>query len=232
MQGEETVAPSRILIVEDEESLRIGLHETFAGEGFAVETCARGDAALNAVQSFKPDLVLLDLMLPGLHGMEVCRRLRAQGATLPIIMLTALADEQQVVEGLKAGADDYITKPFRLAELHARVDAQLRRAQAAFNAPLALPGCRLDLVRGEVLRDGQATALTQLEVELVKYLIKARPAAVSRDELLTRVWGYKEAVATRTVDMAVAKLRAKIEADKEKPRVIVTVRDAGYRWEA
>lgn len=225
------MAQARILIVEDEESLRIGLNETFAGEGFAVQTCPRGDTALAAVEAFKPDLLLLDLMLPGMHGMEVCKRLRAKGATLPIIMLTALADEKQVVEGLKAGADDYITKPFRLAELHARVAAQLRRVQAAFGAPLELPGCKLDLTRGEVLRDGKATALTQLEVELVKYLLKAKPNAVSRDELLTKVWGYKEAVATRTVDMAIAKLRAKIEADKEKPRVIVTVRDAGYRWE-
>jgi two-component system, OmpR family, response regulator MtrA len=184
-----------------------------------------------AVDSFKPDLMLLDLMLPGMHGMEVCKHLRAKGATLPIIMLTALADEKQIVEGLKAGADDYITKPFRLAELHARVAAQLRRVQAAFGAPLELPGCKLDLTRGEVLRDGKAAALTQLEVELVKYLLKAKPNAVSRDELLTKVWGYKEAVATRTVDMAIAKLRAKIELDKEKPRVIATVRDAGYRWE-
>lgn len=103
--------------------------------------------------------------------------------------------------------------------------------QAAFGAPLELPGCKLDLTRGEVLRGGMAAALTQLEVELVKYLLKAKPNAVSRDELLTKVWGYKEAVATRTVDMAIAKLRAKIEQDKEKPRVIATVRDAGYRWE-
>jgi len=221
----------RILIVEDEESLRIGLSETMGLEGFSVQACPRGDTALAAVDQFKPDLMLLDLMLPGLHGMEVCKRLRAKGATLPIIMLTALADETQIVEGLKAGADDYITKPFRLAELHARVAAQLRRVQSTFNAPLNLPACKVDLTRGEVTRDGQAAPLTQLEVELIKYLLKARPSAVTRDELLVKVWGYKEAVATRTVDMAVAKLRAKIEQDKEKPRVIVTVRDAGYRWE-
>ena len=150
------MAQARILIVEDEESLRIGLNETFASEGFTVQTCPRGDAAVAAVGAFKPDLMLLDLMLPGMHGMEVCKHLRAQGATLPIIMLTALADEKQIVEGLKAGAADYITKPFRLAELHARVAAQLRRVQAAFGAPLELPGCKLDLTRGEVLRDGKS----------------------------------------------------------------------------
>lgn len=221
----------RILVVEDEEALREGLRETFAGQGFAVRTCPRGDEALPAVESFRPDLMVLDLMLPGMHGLEICKSLRGRGATLPIIMLTAMADEQQVINGLQAGADDYITKPFRLAELLARVQAQLRRAQAAFGAAIDLPGCRVDLTRGEVVREGKASALTQLELELLKYLMKERPAPVSREDLLTRVWGYKQAIATRTVDMAVAKLRAKIERNAGKPEVIITVRDSGYRLE-
>lgn len=221
----------RILVVEDEEALREGLIETFTGRGFAVAGCPRGDEAQGMVESFKPDLLVLDLMLPGKHGLEICKELRGRGATLPIIMLTAMADEEQVIAGLQAGADDYITKPFRLAELLARVQAQLRRAQAAFGAALELGGCRVDLTRGEVQRDGKATPLTQLELELLKHLLKSRPKAVTREELLVEVWGYKQAIATRTVDMAVAKLRAKLERNPGKPEIILTVRDSGYRLE-
>ncbi|MCC6572186.1 MAG: response regulator transcription factor [Planctomycetes bacterium] len=225
------MAGQRILVVEDEEALREGLIESFTGQGFSAQPCARGDLALAAVESFKPDLIVLDLMLPGMHGLEICKALRARGASLPIIMLTAMADEQQVINGLQAGADDYIAKPFRLAELQARVQAQLRRAQAAFGAALELPGCRVDLIRGEVVREGKSTSLTQLEVELLKFLLKSRPSPVSRENLLVEVWGYKQAIATRTVDMAVAKLRAKVERNVGKPEVIITVRDSGYRLE-
>ncbi len=226
------MAGQRILVVEDEEALREGLKETFSGQGFAVHTCARGDEALATVESFHPDLMVLDLMLPGMHGLEICKALRGRGATLPIIMLTAMADEQQVIAGLQAGADDYITKPFRLAELQARVNAQLRRAQAAFGAAIELPGsCRIDLTRGEVSRGGKSVALTQLELELLKFLLKSRPKAVTREDLLVQVWGYKQAIATRTVDMAIAKLRAKVEQNAGKPEVIITVRDSGYRLE-
>lgn len=221
----------RILVVEDEEALREGLIETFTGQGFTVAGCPRGDEALGVVEAFKPDLMVLDLMLPGKHGLEICKELRGRGATLPIIMLTAMADEDQVIAGLQAGADDYITKPFRLAELLARVQAQLRRAQAAFGAALELGGCRVDLTRGEVQREGKAAPLTQLELELLKHLLKSRPKAVTREELLVEVWGYKQAIATRTVDMAVAKLRAKLERNPGKPEIILTVRDSGYRLE-
>ncbi|NUQ34298.1 MAG: response regulator transcription factor [Planctomycetaceae bacterium] len=220
-----------LLIVEDDEGLREGLREAFEGLDYGVATCERGDVVVPQVLSSKPDVLLLDLMLPGMHGVEICKELRRRRALLPIIMLTAMADESDVIEGLRAGADDYITKPFRLNELIARVEAQLRRAQGAFGRALELPAGSLDLAQGTMRRKEGVERLTQLESEVLKFLIKERPNPVSRADLLTNVWGYKDVIATRTVDMAIAKLRAKLERDPANPECVLTVRDRGYCFE-
>lgn len=220
-----------LLIVEDDTGLREGLCETFLNLGYSVQSCERGDVVIDEISQKRPDLMLLDLMLPGEHGIDICKKLRADGVMLPIIMLTAMADEDQVIDGLKVGADDYITKPFRLKELIARVEAQLRRAQGSFGDTINLPDRKVALSRGEIEQDGVITNLTQLELEVLKYLVRSRPNPVSRSELLSEVWGYKDAITTRTVDMAIAKLRNKLEANASKPQVIVTVRDQGYKLE-
>jgi phosphate regulon transcriptional regulator PhoB len=223
-----------VLVVEDERDIRDLILLHLAREGFRCRTAATGTEALQAARSALPDLVVLDLMLPELGGLEVCRRLRSDpaSAALPIIMLTAKADEVDRVVGLEMGADDYIVKPFSPKELVARVRAVLRRSRRA-EAPRALKagGLSLDPGRHEVTLDGASVALTPKEFELLQALMEAGGRVLSREHLLDRVWGYARAdeIESRTVDVHVRRLRAKLGAEGRR---IVTVKTVGYRFEA
>lgn len=222
----------RILIVEDEPLLRDGLVDLLQGAGHQVEAAADGARGLDRGLNDAFDLVVLDLMLPQLDGMTVCKRLRQAKPQLPILMLTARCSEDDKVDGLAVGADDYVTKPFGTRELLARVDALGRRLAAQPTAPdlLEVDGCRFDLGRFSATRDGQTVSLTPREVGIVRYLRAHRARAVTRAELLESVWGMRGDLQTRTVDMAIVKLRQKVERDPAQPRIIVTVIGAGYGW--
>jgi len=222
----------RILIVEDELTLREGLADLLAAAGHSVEAFEKGADAVEAGLREAFDVVLLDLMLPDLDGVEVCRRLRRARPTLAILMLTARGSEDDKVAGLEAGADDYLTKPFAVRELLARVDALGRRAAAAPAEPevIEADGCVLDLGRLSARRDDGVINLTPREAGILRWLHRQRARAVSRAELLERVWGSAGDLQTRTVDMTIANLRQKIERDPAQPRIVLTVTGAGYAW--
>ena len=222
----------RILVIEDEPVLRDGLADLLKGAGHLVEAVGDGasGAARGTAEAF--DLVLLDLMLPKLDGIEVCRRLRQARPGLPVLMLTARGAEEDKVKGLRSGADDYVTKPFGARELLARVEALGRRAQAAPAEPehLEADGCRFDLGRCEARRGKKPIPLTPREAGILRWLHRHRARAVSRAELLEQVWGAPGDLETRTVDMAVANLRQKIERDPGNPRILLSVKGVGYAW--
>jgi DNA-binding response OmpR family regulator len=221
----------RILLVEDEPALRDGVVDLLTGDGHTVVACADGAAGVEAGLREPFELVLLDLMLPKLDGMEVCRRLRAARPGLPILMLTARGSEDDKVRGLMEGADDYVTKPFSARELLARVRALARRAPAVEHLDeVAFEGVHVDLRRMEVTRDGNTTALTPREVGIVRWLYLHRDRAVTRAELLEQVFGQRGDLQTRAVDMAIVVLRKKVEPDPARPSVIVSVKGAGYAW--
>lgn len=222
----------RILIVEDERSLREALVELLTKRAFDVETAADGLTAAERGVAGEIDLVLLDLELPRLDGVEVCRRLRMARPALPILVLTARGSEDERVRGLSAGADDYLTKPFGTSELLARIEALRRRASIApADAEcVEIDGCLLDLGRSQARRNGTSVALTPREVGILRWLHRHRLRAVSRGELLQTVWGASDDLETRTVDMTVANLRQKIERDPTTPRIVVTVKGTGYAW--
>lgn len=222
----------RILVVEDEPLLREGLVDLLRRAGHSVDAVADGEAALARGSDPAVQLLLLDLMLPKLNGIEVCRRLRDLRPNLPILMLTARGDEDDKVEGLAAGADDYVTKPFSTRELLARVEALARRSIANREQAqlIEADGCEIDLGRCEADRGGQAVSLTAREVDILRWLFHHRSRAVSRAELLEQVWGSPGDMQTRTVDMTVANLRQKIERDPSTPRIVVTVKGVGYAW--
>jgi len=224
----------RILIVEDEQPLRSGLEDLLSAAGHEVATAADGRAALELGLAEPFDLVVLDLMLPGVGGIEVCRRLRQARPEISIMMLTARGSEDDKVAGFAAGADDYLPKPFGVRELLARVEAFARRAGRQPQPPevLEAAGCRIDLGRHEVQRGSEAIALTSREVGILRWLHRHRGRAVSRAELLENVWGASADLQTRTVDMTIAKLRQKIEVDPSNPRIVVTKTGAGYAWGA
>jgi len=232
---------SLVLVVEDDISLRETLVYNLKAHQFTVEAVGDGLAALETARRLRPDLILLDLMLPKLDGVEVCRILR-QEMNIPILMLTARDDEIDRVIGLEIGADDYITKPFSMRELIARVKAHLRRErlvrqevsslqEAASQDVLIFDNLTLDLSRREVLLDGTPLALKPKEYDLLLFLSQHRRQALSRQFLLEHVWGWEFSGGTRTVDVHVHWLREKIEADPSKPSRIVTVRGSGYRFE-
>jgi two-component system response regulator RegX3 len=223
----------RVLLVEDERGLRDGLSDLLAGDGHDVTALEDGDTAADVGTRQAFDLVVLDLMLPRLDGIGVCRRLRAARPGMPILMLTARGSEDDKVRGLSEGADDYVTKPFSARELLARVRALGRRVQAT-PAPaehLCADGCDIDFSRLTATRAGHApVALTPREAGILRWLHRHRDRVVSRAELLEQVWGLRGDLQTRAVDMAIAVLRKKVELDPAHPCIVVSVKGAGYAW--
>jgi DNA-binding response OmpR family regulator len=223
----------RVLIVEDEPALNRGLVDLLASAGHAVESVHDGHAAVDRGIAGAHDLVILDLMLPGMDGIAVCRRLKAERPELAVLMLTARGSEEDKVRGLLGGADDYVTKPFGARELLARVTAVERRLRASGASEaerLTADGCEIDLGRCEALRDGQRIPLTAREARILRLLHRHRARAVSRAELLEQIWGSPGDLPTRTVDATIANLRQKIEVDSASPRIVVTVKGVGYAW--
>ena len=220
---------SRILVVDDDVALAEMIGIVLHNEGFDVVFCADGSQALAQFQESHPDLVLLDVMLPGMDGFDVCRAIR-RISDAPIVMLTARSDTYDVVTGLEAGADDYVPKPFKPKELVARVRARLRgREDAQVDEGLTLQDLSIDVAGHVVKRDGHVIALTPLEFDLLVTLARAPWKVFSREELLEQVWGYRHAADTRLVNVHVQRLRSKIERDPERPELVVTVRGVGYR---
>jgi len=218
----------RILVVEDDTSLARVLCDNLVYEGFDVALAGDGHRALKEHEAFHPDLVLLDLTLPGLDGLEVCRRLTREQTRTGIIILTARTQNDDKVQGLRLGADDYITKPFALDELLARIEAVLRRVHPAED-DLVLGSLRIDFNRYTAQRNKQKVAFSQREIEVLRYMSARVGKVVSRDELLRNVWGYQNIPLTRSVDNLIARLRWKIEPDPDNPRYIHTVYGDGYR---
>lgn len=220
---------SRILVVDDDLALAEMIGIVLQNEGFRVVFCGDGSQALAQFQEHHPDLVLLDVMLPGMDGFDVCRAIR-HVSDVPIIMLTARSDTSDVVTGLEAGADDYVPKPFKPKELVARVRARLRgRDDNQADEGITLQDLSIDVAGHVVQRDGHVIALTPLEFDLLATLARAPWKVFSREELLEQVWGYRHAADTRLVNVHVQRLRSKIERDPEKPELVVTVRGVGYR---
>ena len=217
-------------MVEDEAGLREGLIDLLKGDGHDVTAVADGATAAATGVAEAWELVILDLMLPRMNGMDVCRRLRAARPGMPILMLTARGSEDDKVRGLGEGADDYVTKPFSARELLARVRALGRRAPAEVAEHLDVDGAQLDFARLTVRRDGVTTALTPREVGLLRWLHRQKGRAVSRAEILEQVFGQRGDLQTRAVDMAIVVLRKKVERDPANPRIIVSVKGAGYAW--
>jgi DNA-binding response OmpR family regulator len=223
---------SRILVVEDDPTILRGLADNLAIESHEVLTAMDGERACSIVREHKPDLVILDLMLPRMSGYDVCRTLRGEGITTPIMILTARGEEADRVLGLDLGADDYLTKPFSLRELLARVRALLRRTRAG--APsidaLRFENVLIDFKRYEARKAGRAIEMTKKEFGVLRYLAARAGEVATREELLDEVWGYDAMPTTRTVDNHVALLRAKLEVDPSQPRHLQTVHGVGYKW--
>ena len=225
----ETSNGRRILVVDDDASLAEMLQLVLRQEGFDTTWCASGDAALDAFRSSQFDLVLLDLMLPGLDGVAVCRRIRADSG-VPIVMLTAKSDTTDVVDGLEAGADDYIAKPFKPRELVARIWTRLRRPPSESESDTIRVGdVMIDVSAHEVKRGSDAIALTPLEFDLLLALARRPHQVFTREKLLEQVWGYRHAADTRLVNVHIQRLRSKIERDPERPELVLTVRGIGYK---
>ncbi|MCP5149194.1 MAG: response regulator transcription factor [Chromatiales bacterium] len=225
---------TRVLIVEDEVAIRRGLEDVFVFHGYEVTSTGDGAEGLRMALAGRHDLVLLDVMLPGVDGFTICDRIRAVDRDQPIIMLTAKAADEDIVRGLELGADDYVSKPFSVAQLVLRAKAVLRRAHAGSDAVTRVTlddDLVLDLTNLAIVRDQATTSLTRREADLLAYLAANPERAVPREELLHRVWGYARGadIETRTVDIHVAKIRRKLEPDPAEPCYLVTVRGAGYR---
>jgi len=226
---------SRILLIEDNRDLAFGLRNNLEIEGYEVETAENGKTGLQAFARANPDLVILDLMLPELDGFRVLRSLRQQGHSLPILVLTAKGEEADKVRGLRMGADDYVTKPFGLLELLARVEALLRRSSTGSSIASATMGVQrvgeieIDPAARTVCRRSQPVDLAPKEFDLLWALLRARGAVVSRLQLMREVWGYSAAVVSRTVDTHISELRRKLEENPAVPQHILTVRKTGYR---
>jgi two-component system, OmpR family, alkaline phosphatase synthesis response regulator PhoP len=228
---------SRILLIEDNADLAFGLRNNLEIEGYEVEVSGDGVAGLESARRSRPDLVILDLMLPKLDGFRVLKAIRQDALAMPVLILTARGEEADKVRGLKLGADDYVTKPFGVLEILARVEALLRRSGGPAGASRSDPPTRIerfgdveiDLATRTVARAGKDVEVAPKEYELLVALVRRRGAVVSRLELMREVWGYSDAVITRTIDTHIAELRRKLEADPAAPRHILTVRKVGYR---
>jgi two-component system alkaline phosphatase synthesis response regulator PhoP len=226
---------AHILLIEDEPGLVVTLTDRLRAEGYEVTAARDGDEGFELARQGYGDLILLDLMLPGRDGLDVCRDLRREGIDTPILMLTARGLVTDKVVGLKLGADDYLTKPFESMELLARIEALLRRAPPGADAagrPFSFGEISVDVGRGVVTRGGAEVSLSAREFALLAYFIENRRRVLSRDELLNKVWGYESAPASRTVDVHVAALRQKLEDEPGSPRYIVTVHGRGYKFSA
>ena len=219
---------ARVLVVDDDAALAEMLGIVLRREGFEPSFVSTGDRAVEALRRTQPDVVLLDLMLPGRDGLDVCRDIRNESG-VPIVMLTARADTADVVRGLEAGADDYVVKPFKPAELVARIRARLRPPSLTTGEALRIGDVDIEVGSHEVRREGEALSLTPLEFDLLATLARSPRQVFTREALLAQVWGYRHAADTRLVNVHVQRLRAKVERDPEHPRVVVTVRGVGYR---
>jgi DNA-binding response OmpR family regulator len=224
---------SRVLVVEDDEAMAVALRDGFVYEGYEVAVARDGEAGLRMARENPPDLMILDVMLPKMTGLEVCKTLRGDGADLPIIMLTARGQEIDKVLGLKLGADDYITKPFSFMELMARVEAVLRRcgsASAGRASSLSFADVAIDFDRHEATKGDQPIDLSPREFRLLQFFAEHKGDVITREQLLDAVWGYDTIPFTRTVDTHVAKLRKKIEDEPSDPRHLITVHRVGYKF--
>ncbi|MBP8926416.1 MAG: response regulator transcription factor [Pseudomonadales bacterium] len=223
----------RILVVEDEEAIRVGLVDVLVYHGYQVESAASGPAGLEKALSGKFDLLLLDIMLPGMDGYAICNAIRERDRQLPIIMLTARTSDQEIIEGLRLGADDYVGKPFSIQQLVLRIEAVLRRTRIGQEQArtLNLDGVTIDTENLSGTGNAGPLVFTRREIDILVYLAANSGRPVAREELLAKVWGYARnlAIETRTVDIHIAKLRRKIEVDPRQPGNLVTVRGAGYR---
>jgi two-component system alkaline phosphatase synthesis response regulator PhoP len=224
----------RVLIVEDNRNLALGLRSNLEYEGYVAEVADDGAAALGRARSRSHDLILLDVMLPGLDGFGLLRTIRDEGVTTPVLMLTARGDEADKVHGLRSGADDYVTKPFALRELLARIAALLRRSGGPNSspAPVVFGSVRIEPATRQVIRHDQLVALRPKEYDLLCALLRRQGRLATRAELLREVWGYHESVFSRTLDTHIGELRRKLEDDPSRPRYILTVRKVGYRLSA
>lgn len=219
---------ARILVVDDDQAISEILGIVLRAEGFEPYFCADGDKALDAFHKHDPDLVLLDLMLPGRDGIDICRAIRMESG-VPIVMLTARSDSQDIVTGLESGADDYIVKPIKNKELIARIRARLRKIEAPTTKELKIGDLIIDLAGHSVKRDDQILPLTVLEFKLLATLAKRPWQVFTRELLLEEVWEYQHAADTRLVNVHVQRLRAKVEKDPERPEIVLTVRGVGYK---
>lgn len=220
-----------VLLIEDEPALLRGLKDNFEAQEYRVLLSRDGREGLSAALTHAPDLVILDIMLPKLNGYEVCRAIRARQLDMPIIMLTAKGQEEDIVRGLELGADDYVTKPFSVLELLARAKAFLRRHRSAPATAFQFGECTLDLVAHKLFRNGSEIALTAKEFRLLEFFAGRPGRALTRDQILDAVWGNDIIVNDRSVDRCITTLRAKIEAHPHHPAFIQTIRDIGYRFE-
>jgi two-component system response regulator MtrA len=217
-----------VLVVDDDAALAEMLTIVLNSEGFEPRVCPTGEKAMAAVREFRPDVVLLDLMLPGKDGIDVCREIRAESG-VPIIMLTAKSDTIDVVVGLESGADDYVVKPFKPKELVARIRARVRRLDEPAPEALALGDLSIDVAGHTVRRDGKPLPLTPLEFDLLVCLARKPWQVFTREVLLEQIWGYRHAADTRLVNVHVQRLRSKVEVDPERPEIVLTVRGVGYK---
>jgi len=224
---------AKLLIVEDEAALVVALRDRLRKEGHEVSAAKDGLSGLERATGETFDLIILDLMLPGQSGLAICQKLRQLGSNVPILMLTARRQTMDKVVGLRTGADDYLTKPFQMAELLARIDSLLRRAAQRTGATVShhqFGSVQIDTRRAEVSRNGHAISLSAKEFQLLRYFVEHKGATVSREELLHEVWGYGTAPSTRTVDVHVAGLRQKLEDDPKNPQWILTAIGLGYKF--
>jgi DNA-binding response OmpR family regulator len=220
-----------VLIIEDDSTMRTALKDNFEFKGYKVLTAAEGEAGLNAALNAKPDIILLDIMLPKINGYEICRLLRAEKLDMPIIMLTAKGEESDIVLGLNLGADDYVTKPFSIKELLARAAAFLRRTRKEVLEVHEFGPFRLDIPARRLTRKGKEIELSPKEFGLLEFFVRKPGRALTRDEIMNAVWGYDCVVTSRSIDRFVTTLRNKIEPDPARPVFIHTIRQIGYRFE-
>jgi len=225
------LAGETVLIIEDDATMLRGLKDNFEFEGYCVTTADDGEKGLEAALSIKPDLIILDIMLPKVNGYEICRLVRKKGLEIPIIMLTAKGQESDIVLGLNLGADDYVTKPFSIKELLARAGAFLRRRRRGRCRVHNFGDCRLDLASRRLVRNDAEVVLTPKEFALLEFFVARAGRALTRGEILASVWGHGVFVTSRSVDRCVNTLRKKIEHDPGRPAFIKTIREIGYRFE-